>query len=245
MTSHWPRLRPAAVLLGVVAAAASAGGVAQAHPFGDPQTAQLHAEGNTVHVRWRAAADDLSTLAIDLRVVESGRTFVYQDGALVPEESDPTDIDALVAAPETVDYLLEHIRVSAGGQECAGSAGSLDGLGGDGAELAFACAAPVTAATVEISTLTDLHEAYRTLATGPDGQGHIYTLDAGTADWTFDPTAAPPGDGDRGGLGRSALVQLSAVVAAVAAAAAVVTLLVRRRRPAPAPDGASTGHPHP
>lgn len=243
MTPHWRRLRPAAVLLGVVAAAASMGGVAQAHPFGDPQTAEIHAEGNTVHIRWQAAPDDLSTLAIELRVVESGRTFVYQDGALVPEESDPTDIDALVAAPETVDYLLEHIRVSAGGQDCAGSAGSLDGLGVDGAELAFACAAPVTAATVEISTLTDLHEAYRTLATGPDSQGHIYTLDAGTADWTFDPTAAPAGD--RAGLGRSALVQLSAVVAAVAAAAAVVTLLVRRRKPAPAPAGPSTDHPHP
>ncbi|TDD64717.1 hypothetical protein E1262_27355 [Jiangella aurantiaca] len=220
------------------------GGVAQAHPFGDPQTARIGADGDTVRVTWHAADDDLSALAIELRVVESGRTFVYQDGALVPEESDPTDVDALVAAPEFADYLLKHIRVRAGGQECTGSVGSLDRLGDDGAELTFACAGPVRSAEVSISTLTDMHEAYRTLATGAGDQGHVYTPADDTAEWTFD-AAAPTSAADGAGLARRALPQVVAVLAALAGAAAVMTLVVRRRRPKPAPGGVSTGAHHP
>ncbi|WP_116951178.1 hypothetical protein [Jiangella endophytica] len=226
-----------------LAAAALTGGVAQAHPFGDPQTARVGADGDTVHVSWRAAADDLSALAIELRVVESGRTFVYQDGALVPEESDPTDVDALAAAPEFAGYLLERIRVRAGGQDCAGSVGALDRLADDGAELSFTCAGPVRTAEVSISTLTDLHAAYRTLATGAGDQGHVYTLADDTAEWAFDPAAAATTT-DGAGLARRALPQVGTVLAAVTVAAAAVTLLVRRRRPEPSADGVGTGHPH-
>lgn len=239
------RLRAGAVLLAVAAAVpltTLTGGVAQAHPFGDPQTALISADGDTVQVIWRAAVDDLSALAIELQVVESGRTFVYQDGALVPEESDPTDIDALVAAPEFADYLLRHIRVSAAGQDCIGTAGALDGLGDDGAELSFACAGPVRTAEVSISTLTDLHEAYRTLATGSGDQGHVYTLADDTAEWTFDPDAAPVA-ADGAGLARQALPQVAGVLAAMAAIAAAGIVLVRRRRPKPSAERVSTTHP--
>lgn len=236
-----PRRSRRIAVLAALTTALSAG-VAQAHPFGDPQTAQISNDGDTVHVRWRAAPDDLSALAIELRVVESGRTFVYEDGALVPEESDPTDVEALAGAPEFADYLLRHITVRAGGRECAGAVDPLDALADDGAGVTFTCAAPVTAAEVSISTLTDLHEAYRTLAYGPGDQGAVYTLADDTAAWTFDPAVATTGDG--AGRARTAVVQVSAAVA-VAAAAAVVTILVRRRRPAPAPDGVGTGHHHP
>ncbi|PZF79852.1 hypothetical protein [Jiangella anatolica] len=235
---RWP-LRAGAALAALATGVLTAG-VAQAHPFGDPQTVQIGADGDTVQVTWRAALDDLSALAIELRVVESGRTFVYQDGALVPEESDPTDVDALVAAPEFADYLLDRIRVSAGGRDCAGTVASLDRLADDGAELAFACAAPVSTAEVSISTLTDLHEAYRTLATGSGDQGHVYTLADDTAEWTFDPDDAPAAAAGAG-LARRALPQVAVVLAAVAAIAGAVTLLVRRRRPAP--GGVSTTHP--
>lgn len=51
-------------------------------------------------MRWRAAPDDLSALAIELRVVESGRTFVYDDGALVPEEKAPLDLTAAAASED-------------------------------------------------------------------------------------------------------------------------------------------------
>ncbi|OLT25456.1 hypothetical protein BJF79_12865 [Actinomadura sp. CNU-125] len=64
---------------------------ARAHPFGDPQTLEVSAEGSTVHVRWRAADDDLTALALSLRVLRAKRTYVYRDGALVPEESDESD----------------------------------------------------------------------------------------------------------------------------------------------------------
>lgn len=235
MAPGWRWLRRAAVLL-IVLAASLTGGVASAHPFGDPQTAEISGDGDTVRVRWRAAPDDFTMLAIELQLVDSRRTFVYKDGALVPEESDATDIEALVGAPEFTDYLLQHVQVRSGGQECAGSVESLDGLADDGAELSFACSGPVTAADVSISTLTDLHEAYRTLASGEDGQRRVYTQDEDTASWSFTAGAA-----DATGSAGSALVQISAVLAAVAVVAVVAVVIVRRRKPRP-DDGLTTDH---
>lgn len=170
------------------------GAAASAHPFGDPQTLDLRAEGGAVEVRWKAAGDDLTALALDLRVLAEKRTFVYEDGALVPGESDASDAAELAAAPEFGAYLLTHIKVRSGGADCAGRLVSAGNLAEDGALLSFACPSegPVTAAEVTVTTLTDLHESYRTLARSEGGERHVYTRTAATRTWDLERSGGAP-----------------------------------------------------
>ncbi|GGV10420.1 hypothetical protein GCM10010182_33070 [Actinomadura cremea] len=163
---------------------------ARAHPFGDPQTLEVSAEGSTVHARWRAASDDLTALALALRVLRAKRTYVYRDGALVPEESDESDAVTLAKSAKLGAYLVENIRVESGGTACPGRLASAADLARDGARLEFDCPAAVASAEVTVRTLLDLHPAYRTLASGDGGERHIYSETAPTHTWSLDGSAA-------------------------------------------------------
>lgn len=214
-----------------------------AHPFGDPQTLEVtrdDADASVVHVTWKVgAADDLTLLGIHLEVLPEDRVML--DGAISYEAEDA----GLVAdAPEVVDYALDHVVVTAGGSECEGAVASIGDLTSEGADLAFTCARPVESVSVEVTTLTDLHPAYRTLATGPDGQHAVYGSDSPVHDWTLPAVAGAAGPTTTGsdapeeslGAGASAALQMGGVLGAVLLLGVAVSLVVRsRRRRTPAP----------
>jgi hypothetical protein len=198
---------------------------AEAHPFGDPQTVEVEGEGADVRVRWRAGgADDLTLLAISLGALPRDRVML--DGAVWFEDGDD---EALAASPAFADYLLDRITVASGAADCPGSVAGTD-LVGAGATLVFTCPATVDAATVGVRTLLDLHPAYRTLATGPDGQRAVYDQAATSHEWVFaddlDPAASVSA---AAGTGRSAAVQLGTVGGVVLAAVLAGLVWFRRR----------------
>ena len=175
-----------------------------------------------MHATWRAADDDLTALALALRVLKAKRTYVYRDGALVPEESDESDAVALARSAEFGEYLTRNIRVRSGGTDCPGKLVSAANLGEDGARLEFACAGAVASPEITVRTLTDLHPAYRTLASAGD-ERHTYGEASPTHTWALDGSAARAG-GTVLGLG------IPIAVAGVAGVAGVWFL--RRRRDA-------------
>lgn len=205
---------------------------AQAHPFGDPQTVEVSGTAgpdDEVRVRWRAGgADDLTLLALELGALPAERVML--DGAVWYEDG---DADALAASPAFTDYLLDRITVAAGRSRCRGEVTDLD-LVGAGATLAFACPEPADVATVRVRTLLDLHPAYRTLATGPDGQRAVYDERHPSHDWSLASgpeatTATAAVSAASAGVGRSATVQLG-TVGAVALVTVMAGLLWHRRR---------------
>jgi hypothetical protein len=207
------------LLLPVLLAPVPAG----AHPFGDPQRATIAVDGPVVEVTWSAAADDLTSLAMALDVLPGLRRQVFKDGALVPEESRAEDAVLLAEAPGFEAYLLHHVRVSGDGQECAGQLVDAEALTTEGATLAFTCSDEPARLTVGLDTLTDLHPAYRTMATGPDGSSFVYAVDS--PEHEFDVAGADGlASAQRGGL----------LVAGLGLAGVLVlgggSLLVRRAR---------------
>ncbi|MFC0508236.1 hypothetical protein [Micromonospora costi] len=159
---------------------------ASAHPFGAPQQIEVAGAGeHEVRVRWLVGGtDDLTLLGIDLGVL--GEDRVMLDGAVTFE---PSDAGAMAKASEFAAYLTERIAVAQGGRSCEGRASVADDLVKDGAEVLFTCPEPVSTVTVTSRMLTDLHEAYRTLARGPAGQKAVYDAKHESADW--DLTAGP------------------------------------------------------
>ncbi|GLZ04144.1 hypothetical protein Acsp03_16100 [Actinomadura sp. NBRC 104412] len=197
---------------------------AQAHPFGDPQRLEISREGATVRARWRAAPDDLTALALALRVLGGKRTYVYRDGALVPEESDKSDAVLLAESPRLREYLLRNIRVTEKDAACPGKVVSTGNLAADGAVLDFACPGAVTSASVTVTMLTDLHASYRTLASTAQGERHTYTKAAPTHTWSLDRS-------DRAGAGSNGTASwpTAAAIAAVALLASGGAVLGARR----------------
>lgn len=148
---------------------------AAAHPLGAPQTMQISADGNRVLLTWRAAEDDFTALGLELGVLAEARTFVYDRGVLVPEESDDGDATLLAQAPELEDYLLRSIAVRQDDAACAGRLTSADQLLEEGARLAFDCPREADEVDIRVSTLVDLNPSYRTLAAEPGGDRAVYT----------------------------------------------------------------------
>ena len=205
---------------------------ASAHPFGAPQQIEIAGKGDhAVRVRWLVGGkDDLTLLGIALGVLPRDRVML--DGAVIPEASDAA---AMAEAPEFAGYLTERITVTQDGQPCQGEASVADDLAADGAEVLFTCPGPVSTVAVTSRMLTDLHEAYRTLARGPHGQKAVYDAAHESVDWTI------TGGTDTGSRsastqvaaavssGRSALQQLS-VVGGVLLAAVAAGIFWHRRR---------------
>ncbi|WP_141014231.1 hypothetical protein [Nocardioides sambongensis] len=239
-------------LLGVAAPIATAGTGVAAHPFGNPQTVEVGRSGGTVQVVWRVGmADDLTLLGISLGVLPEDRVML--DGAITYEDGDAA---AVADSDELHGYLVDRIRVVADGVACPGEVVAVGDLITDGATLQFSCAPAPTEADVEVTTLLDLHEAYRTLASGPAGQRAVYGSDATSHSWqlpegsavlaaaTAPDATAPDGagaaDSDSGssatdgpGLGRSAVLQIGAVLGVLLVLLLAGALWLRRHHTAP------------
>jgi len=203
---------------------------ADAHPFGEPQSAEISATDDGLRIVWNASPDDLGVLAAWLGV-NAGSLTVIEDGELVPDESTEPPGVRLARASQLSAYLLERIEVRAD-EPCSGTLLPVDDVEATGATLDFDCGGPVPAADVRIATLTDVDEAYRTLASGPFGQGEAYVADTGAVTWALTTADAVAG-GDRANGARSAALQLGGAGVGAAAVAGVGLLLLRRRRPRP------------
>lgn len=223
------------VFLTAVATTAVSGAMAApaaAHSLGPPQTLHLSAAGSQVSIRWQAAIDDLVALGLETGVLGEARTFIYDDGKLVTEESDPGDVALLAGAPELRDYLLDHIVVRQGKAVCPGEVATTEQLGTDGVRLRYECAEQVGTVTVEASTLTDVHPAYRTLASTNRGQRAVYTQETVRHEWVL----AGGSDPDNRRLVTAVALAGAGAVAALAAG----YLISWRRRPGRTPDTAAS-----
>jgi hypothetical protein len=159
---------------------------APAHPLGTPQTVRLDAQGSEVSVRWTASPDDLTALGIHLGVLGPNRTFVDDQGVMVPEQSADYDAVLLAQSPRLSRYLLEHIEVAQAGTRCRGKVTDTQALTGSGALILFSCADPVDDVIVRVDTLTDVDPAYRTLAASDNGERATYTIDTPEHRWELD-----------------------------------------------------------
>lgn len=225
--------RALVVLLMVAGVLAIGGSPAQAHPFGDPQTVAVEAAGEVVTVEWRVGGlDDLTLLGIELGVLPPDRVML--DGAIMFEDGDTA---AVSESEELRTYLLDRIDVVSDGAACAGDVIEVGDLAEDSARLEFTCAGPVRTASVTARMLTDLHPAYRTLATGPDGQRAVYETGADTHDFVVGDgtvtetgaTSAAASTTAQQDVGRSAAAQLGAVGGAVLLIVVGGALVLRRR----------------
>jgi len=206
---------------------------AQAHPFGAPQTVELRLQDeNVVRAHWQVRMkDDLSWLALYLRLIVVPPERISSDGSVVYADGDAEPLET----SETFDrYLLDHLTVSSDGGPCTGALVTKEHVADQGAVVDFTCDGPVSTAVVDVSMLTDIHRAYKTMATGPRGQMFAYDADHPSHEWAFDASgAATLGLPD---LGASALSQLSAVGGALVVAVSGGVLWLRRRtRKAAAP----------
>ncbi|MEU4291268.1 hypothetical protein AB0E63_23835 [Kribbella sp. NPDC026596] len=197
---------------------------ASAHPFGDPQTVTIAGDGQVVHVRWKVGGlDDLTLLGVALGVLPRDR--VMMDGAVIFE---PADSVAIGPSSKFTDYLLRQITVASRGRQCTGSVQPPGDVAKTGVAIDYSCPGPLGAVSVTVKTLTDLNPAYKTLATGPNGARAVYGDSDDSHEWML-------GTATASGVGRSAAVQLGAVVGGallLTVAAAVGVRRVRRRSPA-------------
>ncbi|WP_097319556.1 hypothetical protein [Paractinoplanes atraurantiacus] len=220
MVLHSSRALLTLVVAGIAIAAPSP---AQAHPFGDPQTVAISFDEqrpSVIHVKWRVGGpDDLTLLGVALGLLPKQR--VKADGNVDYRYTDPGIVGA---SSQFADYFLRRIEVTDGARECAGQVrGPIEALALKGATAEFACPSPVTSATVAVRMLTDLNPAYRTLATGPEGQRYVYEDGNESHSWTV--VGAP--------ATNSAFGQLAAVIIVPLVAVAFLWLK-RRRRAVPA-----------
>ncbi|XVV13853.1 hypothetical protein ACQP2X_05715 [Actinoplanes sp. CA-131856] len=213
----------ALVTLAVAGIAVAAPSPAAAHPFGDPQTVAITLDEQrpeVVQVKWRVGGpDDLTLLGVTLGLLPEDR--VKADGNVDYRYTDPGVVGA---SSKFADYFLRRIAVTDGTRECAGQVlEPIQALALKGATAEFACPSPVTSATVAVRMLTDLNPAYRTLATGPEGQRYVYEGGNESHAWTL--VGARPAGG-----AKSAFTQLAAVIGALLAVVAAAVVLLRRRR---------------
>lgn len=230
-----------AVVLLAQAWALAGTGSAEAHPFGPPQTAAVDLDPenpDTVRVRWRVGGeDDLALLGVDLGVLPPDR--VLQDGATFYR---PEDGHTLMADQRFASYLTDTVRVRAtDGAACTGRLVPLasgDRLETQGVTLLFRCPGATGRPSVTLTTLTDLHPAYRTLASGPDGQRAVYTQAAPSHTWHFEDPAAGPREAVEASVGpdatsapaRSAVLQLGGLALGAVVVAGVALRVARSRR---------------
>lgn len=155
---------------------------AAAHPFGPPLTADVTAHGSTVEVTWSGAEDDWMALG------ELSGAFA------APSDQARTGTEILMEAPEVRDYLLEHVTVHQDNTACGATWEGIEDLLDGGALLHFECAQPVASVEVEITALTDVNQAYRTVVTAGGEQTLFTAVDPRhTLDLT---AAATSGGGD-------------------------------------------------
>ncbi len=225
------RLLPAeAVAAAVLLCAILPAAPAQAHPFGPPQTAEVSAADGRLHVQWRfGASDDVSYLGAALGALPQERVLL--DGAVLHEDSDDLLLSESAGLP---GYVLEHISATRAGDDCAGTVSAGGDLSATGIGVNFDCPGQGGEVEVTITMLTDLHPAFITLASGPDGQRAAYSEDAPSHPWQVGENLNGTQLAERAGLGQgtSAVLQLGGVLTACAAAIGGLGWLRRRRRAA-------------
>lgn len=160
---------------------------ADAHPFGVPPTALVSADGRRVTVEWAAAPDDAMVVGMAIGVLDDDSLDRYLEG---PVQTAPpaAQEEALSASPELLEYLLERIVVAQDGEACDGRVEPIEDFMSDGARVVHDCPAPVTAVSLQVTMLHDVHTAYRTFAitegTGRPEQA-VFTVDNPEQEWDF------------------------------------------------------------
>lgn len=208
------------VLLAIALAPATP---ALAHPFGPPPTAQVSASGKTVTVTWSATPDDAVAIGEQLGVMPPGSIAAYRQESAA-QVAPPAQAEAnLSASPLLAEYLTERIAAVQGGQPCEPRVPPISDFVHEGATVVLRCPSDVSEVSLRISMLHDIHEAYRTVATGEgaDPQQSVFTVAAPEHDWRF-------GAASRGGSAAPA-----ALAAAGVAALFIGGLVVVRRRRQP------------
>lgn len=176
---------------------------AAAHPFGDPLTARVSADGSVVTIRWSAPSDDLVMLGGAVGALPARQEVVFETGP----DGDPEPVSAsaaevITSSPAVTDYLRANLAVRQNDVPCPSEV-SIGELLEGGALMTFTCPEHVQEVDIEITALTDLHEAYRTVAVG-DGASRpdevLYTSGDSIATWSFQsggPTSNSQGSGSK------------------------------------------------
>jgi ABC-type nickel/cobalt efflux system permease component RcnA len=182
------RCAAAVVMVCLFVLAGVGAGSAYAHPFGDPQTVRITADGAHVTTIWSAPADDVVLLGGVLGALPGRREIVFDaDPGGVPEPVSSSDAELIASSPDVHAYIEERLVVRQDGQPCQPEV-SLQDLAGEGAQVVFTCPRRVTTVDIEITLLTDLHPGYRTVALsqGASEPGRtLYTAQSTVHSWTF------------------------------------------------------------
>ncbi|MFF0223419.1 hypothetical protein [Streptomyces sp. NPDC004629] len=223
-----PGTVPAGLALAVLTAFVGPAPSADAHPFGPPSTAEVSVQGSRLLLAWNTDKLDWVLLGRSLGV------FDGRDGSSPGLSFE----QRLQQSPAVRAYLLKHIAVGQAGRPCRGTvSGAMEDFVAQGAQLVFACPAPVTEVDVTISALTDLHPAYRTMLTaqGPaEPQQTLFTSAEPTTPVRF--TAS-------GGSVRRTVALFSIGTSVAALAIGGWALRRSRRRTAAGVSGAAIAKP--
>ncbi|NHC15154.1 hypothetical protein [Motilibacter deserti] len=203
--------------LGLCAAAAAGlvvgvPAVASAHPFGPPLTAKLSAQGSSVELELHAEPDDW--MAIGQLV------HAFDD---VSGDTSTTGEQRLVTSPKFAAYVLDNVRVRQHGVDCTGTVEPRPSLLKDGIVVVADCPADVETVTVDITTLHDVHENYRTVASGDGVPQTLFTSTDSSHDVAFTGGSSAPLPG---------LLTAGGILAVGAVGAVALPLLRRRTREA-------------
>lgn len=168
-----PRIVPVSVIALLLTALSASPAIA--HPFGPPPQAAVVAEGATVTVTWSAEPDDLFSLGQATGALAQRQTFVFDDGVPVDSDGAASIDEQIAAAPEIQDYLGSHILVRQDAAGCPLRDVSTELINDAGARLTYDCPEPVEAVELEVTALTDLDPAYRTVGLGAGGARTLHT----------------------------------------------------------------------
>ena len=194
---------------------------AAAHPFGPPPTARLTASGNTITIDWLATPDDAVAIGELLGVMPEGSVALYRQEGATQVAPSSRDEARLSASPKLRDYLTERVTAVQDGAACSTEVPDIPNFVHEGVRINLRCPNEVTEATLRVTLLHDIHEAYRTVATGTDTQPAqaVFTVAAPEHTWTF---GVEPSD-------TTSLTTAIGAGAIAGAAVSLVFLLLRRR----------------
>ena len=183
---------------------------ALAHPFGPPPRSWLEVDDEVVTLTWEAAYDDYLALGEHLGYFEPGTTEAYLDPTVqvAPPRGDE---EALAGSEDLRAYLAANIEVAQAGHRCEPEAVDTDRFVEQGAVLRLRCPEPVEEATLRITMLQDINEAYRTFGLsedGPPGPFAVFTFE--DPEHHLDVAGLA---GDDGGAGRLVLFGAVTVLA--------------------------------
>lgn len=157
---------------------------ASAHPFGDPPVLTIEAEGDTIELGFRAAADEWHALGASLGLIADRQVYVFDDtGAQVDGDLSPER--ALADASPLRHYLERRLRVQQDGTTCPAQVTDLTAPMTRGATLTVTCPDRIDEITVEATALMDLDPRYRIVVSWPTARPDTGVLTAEAPAHTF------------------------------------------------------------